>query len=423
MTKLTGTTNPQNFYKNRVATKVLSNWTKPGDLCDQLHKLWNRGELLASLVTGETLFPKRLALKAPTSTEMNERFDEVRTWIAELLAMPYCRVEKREFKHRVFGANAVPNAVWVDTLDDALALIGKRRDVARFTALIDLTTERQPQLLDWLVKRPMRALEQSDDWSLLLEIVAWLLAHPRPDVYLRQVDIPGVHSKFIESHRAVLAELLDTVLLPEAFDTTASGVNQFARRYGFRDKSVRIRFRILDAEHALLPGGLIQDISLDAESFARLTPNITRVFITENEINFLAFPEVKDSLVIFGAGYGFEMLSKADWLSRCRIYYWGDIDTHGFAILDQLRSQFDHVESLLMDRNTLLAFEAHWGEEEKQELRDLPRLNSEEKAFYDDLRDNRIRKNLRLEQEKIGFGWVESALSALIRSAHDVPVP
>lgn len=417
MTKLTGTTNQQNLCKNRAATKALSNWTKPGDLCDQLHKLWNRGELLASLVTSESLFPKRLALKAPTSAEMNERFDEVRTWVAELLAMPHYRVEKREFKHRVFGANAVPNAVWVDTLDDALALIGKRRDVARFTALIDLTTERQPQLLDWLAKRPMRALELSDDWPLLLEIVAWLVAHPRPGVYLRQVDIPGVHSKFIEAHCAVLAELLDTVLPPEAIDTTASGVKQFARRYGFRDKPVRIRFRILDAEHTLLPGGLVQDISLDAESFALLTPEITRVFIAENEINFLAFPELKDSLVIFGSGYGFDMLSKADWLSRCCIYYWGDIDTHGFAILDQLRSKFGHVESFLMDRATLLAFKAHWAEEGKQQLRDLPRLSPDERALYNDLRDNRIGENLRLEQEKIGFGWLESALSVLIRSA------
>jgi hypothetical protein len=46
-------------------------------------------------------------------------------------------------------------------------------------------------------------------------------------------------------------------------------------------------------------------------------------------------------------------------------------------------------------------------------LRELPRLNDEERALYDDLRDNRIRKKLRLEQERIGFGWVEATLSAL----------
>lgn len=388
-------------------------WTTPADLRAQVHKLWDRGELLASLVTGESLFPKRLALKVPTSTEMAEHFDEARAWIGELRAMQHCRVEMREFKHRVFGANSVPHEAWIDSVADAMALIGKVRDVARFTALLDATRERQPQLLDWLAKRPIQALALCDKWRRLLEIVAWLQAHPRPGVYLRQVDIPGVHSKFIEAHRGVLTELLDMVMASDTLDLTASGASQFAKRYGFRDKPVRIRMRVLDPAHALLTGDLVQDITLDAESFARLDPKVACVFITENEINFLAFPQVKDSLVIFGAGYGFEMLRKAEWLARCHIYYWGDIDTHGFAILDQLRSQFDHVESFLMDRNTLLSFETLWGEEEKQTLRDLHRLNSEEKALYDDLRDNRIRKNLRLEQETIGFGWVTSALSAL----------
>ncbi len=390
-------------------------WTTPLDLRAQVQKLWERGELLASLVTGEPIFPKRLALRSPTSAEMAERFDAVRAWIAALRLMPHCRVQMREFRHRVFGANAVPQEVWLDSVDDALALIGKQRDVARFAALIELTRRRQPRLLDWLARRPLRALELAAEWGRLLDIVAWLEKHPRPGVYLRQVDIPGVHSKFIEAHRGVLVELLDSILPHENIDPAAAGTGQFARRYGFRDKPLRIRLRMFDPEYALLPDAPIQDITLDAESFARLKPDVERVFITENEVNFLAFPLLRDSLILFGAGYGFEMLRKAEWLARRPIHYWGDIDTHGFAILDQLRSQFGHVESFLMDRATLLAFEPQWGEEEKQTLRDLPRLNSDEKALFDALRDNQIRKNLRLEQERIGFGWVESALSALRR--------
>ncbi len=388
-------------------------WTRPLELRAQLHKLWERGDILSACVTGEPLFPKRLTLKTPTSAEMTERFDEVRAWIGVLRALPRYRVEMREFRHRQFGANAVPHEVWIDRAADAVALIGKQQDYARFIGLIDETREQQPRLLAWLAKRPLRAVELCDEWSRFLDIVSWCEKHPRPDVYLRQVDIPGIHSKFIEAWRGVLSELLDIVLPPESIDPTATGVSRFARRYGFRDKPVRIRFRMLDPSYVLLPCCDEQDITLDAESFARLEPNVLRVFITENEINFLAFPRMKDSTVIFGAGYGFEMLYEAEWLSRCHIHYWGDIDTHGFAILDQLRSRFGNVESFLMDRRTLLAFEAHWGAEEKQTLRDLPRLNQEEKSLYDDLRDNRMRKNLRLEQEKIGFGWVESALDRL----------
>jgi len=389
-------------------------WTTPADLRAQVQKFWDRGEILASLVTGESLFPKRLVLKSPTSAGMAERFDDVRTWIAELCAMAHCRVEMREFRHRVFGANAVPQEAWIDTVEAALALIGRQGEAKRFVGLIEMTRERQPLLIGWLAKRPLRALELADAWSRLLDIVVWLQNHPRPCVYLRQVDIPGVHSKFIEAYRGVLTELLDAVLPPASIDSSASGMSRFAARYGFCDKPERIRFRVLDPEHALLRNEGAQDISLDAASFALLECSVSRVFITENEINFLAFPPVKDSLVVFGAGYGFDMLRNAAWLARCRIRYWGDIDTHGFAILDQLRSQFKHVESFLMDRRTLLAFEALWGEDDKQTRRDLLRLTAAESALYDELRDNRIRKNLRLEQERIGFGWVMAAVSALM---------
>jgi hypothetical protein len=388
-------------------------WTRPSDLRIQVQKLWDRGELLASLVTGEPLFPKRLAIKTPTSPEIADRFDEVRAWIGEIRALPNCRVEMREFRHRLFGANALPQAVWIDTVEDALAIIGKQRAAVRFGGVVKTTREHAPRLLPWLAKRPLRVLELANEWHRLLEIVAWLEKHPVPGVYLRQVDIPGVHTKFIEAHRGVLSELLDIVLPPGVIDPTATGTSRFAKRYGFLDKPILIRFRPLDPQCSILPCGFAWDITLDAESFARLDPNVSRVFITENEINFLAFPQVKESLVIFGSGYGFEMLSEATWLKHCRIHYWGDIDTHGFAILDQLRNHFDRAESFLMDRATFMAFESHWGVEEKQTLRDLTRLNHEEKALYDDLRDNRIRARLRLEQEKIGFGRVESALAVL----------
>ncbi len=384
-------------------------WTRPADLRAQVQRWWARGEILASLVRGETLFPRRLALKGPSSAELAEQFDRVRDWIAELRATPHCRVELREVRHRVLGTNAVPHEVWVDTLEDALALAGRTREAARFTTLIQTTRARQPALLDWLARRPLQALALADEWDRLLAIVDWVARHPRPGVYLRQVDLPGVHTKLLEAHRGVLAELLDRVLPASAVDATATGVGQFARRYGFRERPVRVRFRLLDP----VRGDPDRDMTLDADSFTCLAPGVSRAFITENEVSFLAFPPVPESVIVFGAGYGFEMLGRAAWLSRCRIHYWGDIDTHGFAILDQLRAQFPHAASFLMDRATLLACESMWGEEEKQTLRDLPRLDGDERALYDDLRDNRIRPRLRLEQERIGFGRVQAALTTL----------
>ena len=141
------------------------------------------------------------------------------------------------------------------------------------------------------------------------------------------------------------------------------------------------------------------------------------MFFTENEVNFLAFPPVPNSIVVFGAGYGFDVLAGTRWLHQCRIHYWGDIDTHGFAILDQLRTHLPHAESLLMDRPTLMAHTAQWGEEPQALVRDLPRLDAQEAALFDALRDNRLRPRLRLEQERIGFGWLQQALAGLLADA------
>jgi hypothetical protein len=389
-------------------------WTGARELRTQLQRFWDRGELLAGMINGESNFPRRLSLKRPTSAQMVDDFNRVRDWISELRTLPNYRVEMRELRHRVLGANEVPAAVWVDTLDDALAIVGKTREARRFARLVEATRQRQPALLEWLARNPHKALALADDWDRLLDVVDWIRQHPRPGIYLRQIDIPGVHSKFIEAYRGVLLQWLDLLLPTEAIDRSACGVSGFATRYGFRVKPQHIRLRALDPTHALLPGVGDADITLDAESLAALSPAVARVFITENEINYLAFPSVPDSLLIFGAGYGFEALAQAKWLACCQVFYWGDIDTHGFAILDQLRACLPHAHSLLMDRATLLAFESQWGKEEKQTDRMLSRLNTEESALYDDLRENKLGQNLRLEQERIGFGWVGNALTLLL---------
>jgi len=388
------------------------NWTRPVDLRAQIEKLWAQGKILASLATNTPLFPRRLVFNAPSASEMVDHFDAVRAWIREVEGAAYCRIETRSFRHRALGSNAVPAEAWIDRFDDAVALIGKQRQAARFAAMLDITARRQPEWIAWLQRRPLQALELAEVWERFLDIADWCKKHPRPGIYMRQIDIPGIHTKFIETHRGVLAELLDLVLPAEAIDRAVSGAGRFDARYGFREKPVRIRFRILDQE--TMPAWPGEDITITADAFARLNPPVATIFITENEINFLAFPQVKRSLILFGAGYGFELLHRADWLSRCRIYYWGDIDTHGFAILDQLRHRFAHVTSFLMDPETFMAFRDLWGAEPLPIKRDLAALTTSEQSLYDDLRDNRFGKNLRLEQEKIGFGWVEEKLAEIV---------
>lgn len=368
----------------------------------------------------------RLMLKAPSSSDMSARFESVREWVRDLQSHANAdsgkrgyRLHWRTIRHRVIGTNSLPDEVWVDTPDDAFALIGKSREVARFTRIVDETRARMPVLKPWLAKYPLRALGFADDWSRLLDIAAWLHAHPRPGIYLRQVDLPGLHSKFIESRRAILSELFDHALPEHAIDTSVGGASGFLSRYGFREKPLRVRFRLLDPRHAVFPDGTDQDVTITQETFANLRPPASRVFITENEVNFLAFPSVADSMVVFGGGYGFDMLLQAHWLQEKAVYYWGDIDTHGFAILDQLRSHLPQAATILMDRQTLMAHRDHWVTEPTPTLRELLRLRPEERAVYDDIRWQRLQNDcfVRLEQERVSFGWLEQNLNKILTSS------
>ena len=387
----------------------MSDWGGQKTVLDRLKRLWKQGKLLQPDAGQE--FPLRIPLRHPSSAELPERFEEARNWITRLREAAERHgylLEWKEIRHRQLGRNRLPVAAIVPDLKTALRLIGRQRDWRRFRNLAEQTLEAFPQLDDWLHGHPHVVLEHSDDWSRLLGFMAWLQQHPRPGIYLRQVELPGVHTKFIENHRRLLTILLDQVLPPAAIDEDAIGARSFARRYGFLEKPVLIRFRLLDPRQDIAGA---RDLALTAADFAGIRPSVRSVYITENEINGLAFPEVPESLVIFGLGYGLDVLGKIEWLREKQLFYWGDLDTHGFAMLDQLRADFPGARSLLMDEATLLEHRALWGREPRPTRRPLSRLTGEESRLYDQLRNDSFQPSLRLEQEQIGYAWVRAAVA------------
>ena len=194
-------------------------WTTPSDIRAQVNRFWTRGVLPGALFRDEDLFPLRLRLKGPVSRDLSDRFGEVRDWIGRLTrgAGKY-RIEWKSINHRTLGANEIPAKLWIDSMDDCLDLIGRQRDAATLLDLVGLTGRSRPEVFPWVENHLLKVLELAGDWERLLQVVTWVRDHPRPGVYLRQVDLPGVHTKFIENHRGVLADLLDLALPPESVD-------------------------------------------------------------------------------------------------------------------------------------------------------------------------------------------------------------
>lgn len=393
-------------------------WTDSRKIIASLQARWDRGEILTARLTGERLFPLELRLKRPAPRDIAERFGEVQDWARELTAASErmrgvgFELRREAIRNRVQGSNALPVAAVVPNEAHALRLIRREAEAERFAALAKTTLARYPALRGWLARRPLVALEHTESWPAVLSVLDWFVANPRSGRYLRQLDIPRVHTKFIETHRALLAQLLDAVLPAHAIDAGSTGVRGFNQRYGLRCESPLVRFRLLDP--ALYVNGL-SDLSLPSEQFADLQLPARRVFITENRVNGLAFPSVPAGMVVFGLGYGLEPLARTTWLREVDIHYWGDLDTHGFGILHRLRAALPAARSFLMDRETLEAHRALWGREpaDKRYLGDPQRLTPPERALFDDLRNDCLGERVRLEQERIGFVWLERALARL----------
>jgi hypothetical protein len=391
-----------------------NDWTTPADIKAMLRRRWQRGEVLASSLTQDPLFPLRLPIKGPRSAQISADFGAARDWIAEWSNQNVIPIEWRAFSHRLFGDNQMPSAAIILDAHSAVKILGNRREWEIHQEMVAQCRGPFPELLDWLAKRPMTALELAPDWQAILAVVTWVRDHPRSGQFLRQMDAPGVHTKLVEKHRSVISELLGRVLPADAIDASARGTSGFARRYGFRDKPERIRIRFLDPTCAIAPERIGLDLTLDAAAFAALDPPVRRVFITENEINFLTFPACPQSLVIFGSGYGWSGLAAASWLHQRVIHYWGDIDTHGFAILDQLRSCLPHVRSMLMNREVFLQHQEFWTTELNPVRHELPRLTAEEISTLEALKANSGTAAPRLEQEKLPFSTLQHALQQIL---------
>ena len=221
------------------------------------------------------------------------------------------------------------------------------------------------------------------------------------NLYPRQIPVAGADSKWIESRKNLVSELI------AAIQADPMGDRDFFSRCGLRPQPQLMRMRILDPALRSRFSGL-GDISAPWEEMADIDIRPLVVFIVENLQTGLAFEEVPGAVVIMRLGYGVDVLGRMPWLRHARCIYWGDIDTHGFAILNRARTYLPALETVLMDEATLLNHRALWVEEKEQHsASELPQLTCPEQDIYRSLKSNEWGKNVRLEQERIrwDFAW------------------
>lgn len=376
-------------------------WTSPADLTAAVRRRWADQSLLRAFAGGEPFPLIDLPLRGPTAAELGADLRAVQAWAAALESAAHAgrryELTYREIGGRKVGRNRVPARALVSTFEQAWSLLGVRAEADRVAELL-AEAAGEPVVVEWAAREPLKALANESWWSQLLAAYRWLDDHRGQARYLREITARGVDTKFVEQHRGVLADVLGT-------SRTATG---FTTGLGLAAKPEHVRLRA-DAGVLGLPQA-ITEVSLRVDEAARLDAPVTCAVIVENEVTFLSLPVPADGVLLWGKGFDVDRVGRLGWLRGADVHYWGDVDTHGFAILDRLRAWLPTARSFLMDRTTLMAHRDRWGTEPSPAAASLPRLNADESALYSDLVSDRLATRLRLEQERIDWAWVEEHL-------------
>jgi len=353
-------------------------------------------------LAGENLFP--LPIRASKALDRSRGHEHIHAQQKELVAHSKQRIGhgySLTLKLNAKTRQSEISRIEFETLADYLAFVDKADEFARFVANATLTAATVPNLLP-LPTLPRLLLDYAAEWADLLVVCQYFQQHPQPKQYVRSLPL-ALPTKFIERHQSALRPLLNW-LIPEHIRGEET---DFFRRFYLLLEEPSIKIRFLDA--ALRLHSAVSQLSIWVSEFQQLSLAVRRVYIIENLTSFLAFPAVPDAVAIWGGGFAVSLLAGADWLAEKQLFYWGDIDAHGFQILAQLRAHYPAAQSVLMDAATLAAH--HRGERGGEfQPAELPLLTIAEQALYQGL----LCTNHRLEQEKLPLAYVAHRLANLL---------
>jgi hypothetical protein len=372
------------------------------------HRDWLATSDGGNRVDGDA-WPLEVNLGMPTESRALKQVEDVRTWVAAWQSWSGAgNLSWIDRRWRTLGTQRVPEKLALDNPEAVAQWIGEAdrwgKSRQRYLELL----ERWPSLMGKLERYFDLLADYSDiDYRRLVDMIAWVEQNPDSGLYPRQLPVAGLDSKWLEGRKSVISDLIGAVRgAPPA-------EGDFFRRCGLIAPPQLIRVRILDSALRGRVGGL-GDFSVPETQLAELDIPVTNVFIVENLQSGLAFEDLPGTLVIMQLGYGVDVLGRLPWAARARCFYWGDMDTHGFAILSRARTYLPELESVLMDEDTLTSHRELWGEEKTPHgAETLPLLTDAEQLVYRGIKNNTWGQNVRLEQERIAWDIAWKKLQAL----------
>lgn len=371
----------------------------PEEIKQQVLRHWE--QVLIDHINGNGFSPIKIErIGKVKSGQVRDQYEKLQGEVENLLLNSKNKkgvgyfVELSEQNFRRTGSHQLPSSILIETLDDFIHVSGKKKEWLCFIKNYDFVIANIPSLKNWTALNTSWLLKPNIGWEGIIAVCRYFLSVPKPNLYLRQLPIE-IHTKFVEENSSLLISLLDFLIPEHIRDPRAK---RFAERYFLKYDEPLIRIRVLD--ETLRFQHNINDLSIPLSLFQVLNIECRRILITENKMNFLTLPNVPGGLALWsGGGFNISYLKDINWLVGKPIFYWGDIDEHGFQILHQLRSYYPDAKSILMDLETYVSFQRFAVGVPTAAIGELSLLHPNETEVLTFLKANPLKN--RLEQERI----------------------
>ncbi len=307
-------------------------------------------EVLKAHIMKENLFPLVLkgtgiSAKIPFLSRIkaiNDLKKEMRTGNSKGFTLNFT-----EQNTRTHGSQSLLKNISFDTVEDYLYFINKIKEFNLFKKNIKMLRESVPELENWIIhSQPGIIIKHQEIWKDVIKVLLYFRDMNTKGLYSREIPLE-VSTKFMERNQPLLISLIDEILPDERINKTEDNL---MLRYGLkRDSAFRFRVITDPASKELNP---FCDIAVLPEELACWKPSSSHILIIENKLSFLKFPRKNDLVKIWGSGKSVSLLKPSKWLQNKKVYYWGDMDPHGFEILSMLREFLPRCISICMDVDT-----------------------------------------------------------------------
>lgn len=391
----------------------------PKELSELLLRRYNNQHKAWLLGGGQ--WPLSVSLGVPTENDVAGDASRVRKWVDAWAAWSgQGTVSWTSRQWARMGTQQLPASLELRSPFEAASVVGQGRRWTVAEQRYNWLIERWPQLAGQsVIGRYFSVLSDysEQDFSRLVDMLGWLEQNPSSGLAPRQLPVVGLDTKWLEKRTGLITDLQRGIIGND-------GPGDFYSVCGLRRPGARVRLRFLCPMLRQRVGGL-RDIEAPIFELAQLSISPQHILIVENLETGLALPDMDSVVAFMRMGNAVGLLAELPWLQRCDVIYWGDIDTHGYAILNRARALFPNLISVLMDQETFLAYRDLAGEEVTQcPASTLPLLTGPENTVFYGLKNGLWGRQLRLEQERIPWPAAIESLGRVLGSVQrDEQIP